>query len=171
MEKEGKKDVKAEYCRVCRVVPHQVQLWTRQIEITCFHKEKEQWGRNKIITSSIKTLIAIAWAGIQMPHKISYTEEGTSPRGAAGYRLTFDFKKETSGDIREKLPVPFLRHLMQQAINLEKGHGPDIGYSEYKIRCSRYRVDVKFLKHSWLHPMAAGHENELYGEVEGFIVE
>ena len=122
MGKEGKKDVKTEYCRVCRVVQHQVQLWTRQIEITCFHKEKEQWGRNKIITSSIKTLIAIAWAGIQMPHKISYTEEGTSPRGAAGYRLTFDFKKETSGDIREKLPVPFLRHVMQQAINLEKNH-------------------------------------------------
>ena len=57
--------------------------------------------------------MAIAWAGIQMPHKISYNEEVTSPRGAAGYRLIFEFKKETSGDIRENLPVPFLRHVMQ----------------------------------------------------------
>ena len=106
-----------------------------------------------------------------MPHKISYTEGGTSPRGAAGYRLTFEFKKETSGDIREKLPVPFLRHLMQQPIDLEKRHGPDNGYSEYKLSFSQYWVDVKFLKHSWLHPMVAGHENEQYGEVGGFIME
>ena len=55
---------------------------------------------------------------------------------------------------------------MQQAINLEKVHEPDIGYSEYKIRRSRYRMDVKFLKHSWLHPMTAGHEDERYEEVE-----
>ena len=55
---------------------------------------------------------------------------------------------------------------MQQAINLEKVHEPDIGYSKYKIRRSRYRMDVKFLKHSWLHPMTAGHEDERYEEVE-----
>ena len=56
--------------------------------------------------------MAIAWAGMQMPNKISYSEEETGPRGAAGYRLTFEFKKETPGGIRRKLPVPFLRHVM-----------------------------------------------------------
>ena len=92
--------------------------------------------------------MAIAWVEIQMPHKISYTEEQTIPRGAAGYRLTFGFKREISGDIREKLPVPFLRHVIQQAINLEKEHGHGIDYSEYKIRRLRYQVDVKFMKYS-----------------------
>ena len=60
---------------------------------------------------------------------------------------------------------------MQQVINLEKEHGCNIGYSEYNIRRSRYRVDMKFMKHSWLPPMAAGHENHRYEEVEGFIFE
>ena len=103
--------------------------------------------------------MAIAWAGMQMPHKISYSEEETGPRGAAGYRLTFEFKKETPGGIRRKLPVPFLRHVMQQVINLEKEHRPNIGYSGYKIRNGRYQVDVLFLKYSWLHLMSAGHED------------
>ena len=61
--------------------------------------------------------------------------------------------------------------MMQQAINLEKEHGLDIGYSEYKIRHSRYRVDVKFMKYSGLHPMATGHEEQRYEEVDGFIFE
>ena len=60
---------------------------------------------------------------------------------------------------------------MQQAINLEKEHGPDIRYSEYKIRRSWYQVDVKFMKYSGLHPMAAGHEDHRYEEVEVFIFE
>ena len=135
VEKEVQKDVKTEYCRVCKNVQHQVQLWTREMEIKCFHNERQKWGRDKI-ASSIKTLMAIAWAGIQMPHKISYTEEETSPRETARYRLIFEFKKETSGDISEKLPVPFLRHVMQQSINLEKEHESNIGYREYKIRRS-----------------------------------
>ena len=42
MEKEGKKDVKTENCRVCKIVQHQVQLWTREIEIKCPHKEREK---------------------------------------------------------------------------------------------------------------------------------
>ena len=79
---------------------------------------------------SMETLMAIAWVEIQMPHKITYTEEETSPRGAAGYKLTFELEKEVTGNIREKFPVPFLRHVMQQAINLEGEHGPDIGYSD-----------------------------------------
>ena len=101
------------------------------MEIKCFHKEWQQWGRDKITAMSIKTFMAIAWVGIQMPHKITYTEEETSPRGAAGYRLTFEFKREIAGQIREKLPVPFLRHAMQQAINLENEHGPNTGYIKF----------------------------------------
>ena len=115
--------------------------------------------------------MTIAWVGIQLPRKILYTEKETSPRGTAGYRLTFEFKRELAGAIRKKLPVPFLRHVIQQAINLEKEHGPDIGYSEYKIRRSRYRVDVKFMKYSGLHLIAAGHEDHWYEEVEDFILE
>ena len=45
------------------------------MEIKCFHKERQQWRRDKITVTSIKTLMAIAWVGIQMPHKISCTEE------------------------------------------------------------------------------------------------
>ena len=56
--------------------------------------------------------MTIAWVEIQMPRKITYTEEETSPRGAAGCRLTFEFKKEVTGDIKEKLLVPFLGHVM-----------------------------------------------------------
>ena len=106
-----------------------------------------------------------------MPHKISYSEEETGPRGAAGYRLTFEFKKETSGGIRRKLPVPFLRHVMQQVINSEKEHRPDIGYSEYKIRNGRYQVDVLFLKYSWRASHVRGARRQWYEEVDGFILE
>ena len=60
---------------------------------------------------------------------------------------------------------------MQQAINLEKEHGPNIGYSEYRIRHSRYRVDVKFIKYSGLHPMAVGHKEHQSEEVDGFTFE
>ena len=105
-----------------------------------------------------------------MPHKIAYNEEETSPRGVPGYRLTFEFKREVAGDIREKLPVPFLRHVMQQTVNLEEEHGPDIGFSEYKIRRSRYRVDVKFMKYSGLPSIAAGHEDHQHEEVEGLFL-
>ena len=79
-----------------------------------FPQGKAAVGRDKTTAMSIKTLMAIAWLGIQMPHKITYTEEETSPRGAAGYRLAFDFKREISGDIRVKLPVPFLQYWVQQ---------------------------------------------------------
>ena len=129
LKKERQENTKTEYCRVCKNLQHKVRLWTRQIEIKCFHKEKQQWGRDRITAMSIKTLIGIAW--VQMPHKITYTEKETSPQGAAGL----------TGDIREKLPVPFMRHVMQQTINLEQEHGPDMRHSEYKIRHSRYRVD------------------------------
>ena len=108
---------------------------------------------------SIKTLMAIQME-IQMLQKITYIEVETSPRWAAGYKIIYEFK-----NIREKLPVLFLRHVMQQAINLEGEHGPDIGYSDYKIRRSQYWLDVKFMKYSGLHPIAAGHEDDRYEEV------
>ena len=41
-------------------------------------------GRDEITATSIKTLMAIAWVGIQIPHKISYTKEETSPEGLQG---------------------------------------------------------------------------------------
>ena len=101
LKKEHQEDVKTDYCRVCKNLQHQVRLWTRQIEIKCFHKERQQWERDRTTEMSIKTLMTIAWVEIQMPRKITYTEEETSPRGAAGCRLTFEFKKEVTGDIKE----------------------------------------------------------------------
>ena len=77
VEKERQEDVKTEYCMVCKNLQHQVRVWTRQMEIECFHKERQLWGRDKIIATSIKTLMTIVWLGIQMPHKITYTEEET----------------------------------------------------------------------------------------------
>ena len=118
----------------------------------------------------MKTLMAMAWLKIQMPKKIIYSEEKTSPRGALGYKMKFKFAKEVTGDIKENLPVPFLLHVTQQAIMLGKEHGPDIGYSEVKIRRWKYRVDVKFLKYSGLHPILGGYEEDLE-EMEGFIFE
>ena len=103
-------------------------------------------GKGQVDESSIKTLMAIAWVEIQMPKKDTYVEEEISPRGAAAYNITFNFNKKVTGDIRDKLRVPFLRHVMQQAIISEKEHGPDIGYSEFKIRRIKCRVDVKFMK-------------------------
>ena len=146
VKKEHQIDLKTEYCRVCKKVQDQMRPWTRRIEIRCFHKEREQCGRDMLTKSSIKTLMAIAWVEIQMPKKDIYVEEETSPRGAAAYNITFNFNKKVTGDIRDKLPVPFLRHVMQQAIISEKEHGPDIGYSEFKIRRTKCRVDVKFMK-------------------------
>ena len=43
------------------------------------NREKQQWGRDRITEMSMETLMAIAWVEIQMPHKITYTEEETSP--------------------------------------------------------------------------------------------
>ena len=45
------------------------------MEIKYFNKERQQWGRDKVTATSIKTLMAIVWVGI---HKISYIEEETS---------------------------------------------------------------------------------------------
>ena len=58
-----------------------------------------------------------------------------------------------------------LRHVMQQAINLEEEKGPNIGYSDYKIRRFPYRLEIKFSMYSGLHPMALGHEEDRHEEV------
>ena len=79
LEKQCQEDVKIEYCRVCKNLQYQVRLWTRQMEIKYFHKERQQWGRDKVTATSIKTLMAIVLVGIEMSHKISYIEEETSP--------------------------------------------------------------------------------------------
>ena len=50
-------------------------------------------GRDKSTATSIKTLMAIAWVGIQVPHKISYTEEETR------YRLTSSLKERYQGTL------------------------------------------------------------------------
>ena len=63
----------------------------------------------------------------------------------------------------------FMRHVMQQAITPEEEHGPDIGYSYYKISHSKYRLEVKFCKYRWLYPIAAGHEEDRYEEVVGLM--
>ena len=108
---------------------------------------------------------------MRCPKKITYVEEETRPRGAAGYNIIFYFNKKVTGDIRDKLLVPFLRHVIQQAIISDKEHGPDIGYSEFKIRRAKCRVDVKFMKHSGLHRIPAGYEQDRYEEMEGFRVD
>ena len=169
LKKECQAETKADFCRGCKNLQHQVQLWAKQIEVKCV-KDREQWGRDRITKMSIKTVMAIAWLEIQMPRKITYIEEETSPRGATGYKIIYEFKKEVGGNIREKLPIPFLWHMMQQAVNLEGENGPDIGYSDYKIRCSQYRLDVKFMKHSELNPIATGHEEDRYEEEGGLYL-
>lgn len=60
----------------------------------------------------------IALLNIQMLQKITYIEEEASQRGGAGYKIRYEFMEEVRENIRETLPVPFLWHVMQQAINL-----------------------------------------------------
>ena len=143
--------------------------WTGWLEIKCFHKGRKQWRQDKLTEGSIKTLMTMAWVKIQTPKKITYSEEETSRQGAAGCKMGFEFAKEVTGGIKQKPSVPFLRHAMQQAIILGKEHGLDTGYSEVKIRHWKYRVDVKFLKYSGLHPIPGGYEENLEEEMEGFI--
>ena len=100
-----------------------------------------------------------------MPCKVTYTEEGTTRRGPAGYKITYEFQKGAPENIREKIPVFFLRHVMQQAINLEEEKGPDIGYSDHKIRPFPYRLEITLCKYNGLHPMVLGMRS--YGKMGG----
>lgn len=68
-------------CFVCKRLQNQMRLWTQRLKIKCFHEEREQWRREKLLKMSIKTLMAIAVVGTQVPQKISYVEECTSRIG------------------------------------------------------------------------------------------
>ena len=100
-----------------------------------------------------------------MPQKVRYSEEGTTRRGPASYKITYEYSKEAPKDVKEKIPVYFLRHVMQHTINLSEEKGPDIGYSEFKVRHFPCRVEVTFLKYGGLHPMSLGQEEDRYEEV------
>ena len=71
--------------------------------------------------------------------------------------------------MKKTLPVLFLWHVMQQAIILEDEHGPNIGYSDCKSSRSQYRLEVKFIKYSWLRPIAEGHKEDRCEEVGGLM--
>lgn len=58
--------------------------------------------------------------GTKVPQKVTYTEERESRRGGSEYKTIYEFEKVTPENIRESIPVLFLRHVMQQAINLDK---------------------------------------------------
>ena len=79
-------------------------------------------------------------------------------RGVAGYKITYEYTKRAPKDVKEKIPVYFLRHVMEHAINLNEEKGPYIRYSQYKIRRFPCQVEVKFLKYGGLHPMSLGQE-------------
>ena len=75
-----------------------------------------------------------------------------------GYKIIYGFEEGTQENIKETLLLLFLHHVMWHTIILEEEIGPNIDYGDYKIISSQYRLEVKFYKYSWLHPMAAGHE-------------
>lgn len=67
--------------KITERLQNQMRLWTQRLKIKCFHEKREQWGREKLLKMSIKTLMAIAVVGTQVPQKLSYVEEGTSRIG------------------------------------------------------------------------------------------
>lgn len=79
----------------------------------CFHKEREDWGREKLTKMSLKTLMAIAIAVVQGPLKITYVKKDTSRRGAAEYKIIYNFHEGNPVNIKETLLVLFLRHVVQ----------------------------------------------------------
>ena len=66
---------------VCKVLQQKTCGWTVTFEIKCFHKEREQRGRQKLTRTGILLLMAIAVAKAQVPRTVAYTEEGTSRKG------------------------------------------------------------------------------------------
>ena len=70
--------------------------------------------------SSIITLKVIAVIGAEVPVKVTYTEESTSRRWGARYKIMSKFEKGSPENIREKISVLFMQHDMQQAINLDE---------------------------------------------------
>ena len=79
----------------------------------------------------------------------------------------YELQKGTPENIKEKITILFLQHVMQRAVNLEEEKERDNRYCDYKIRCFPRRVEAKFLKYGRLHPMSLGQEEDRYEEVWG----
>ena len=77
--------------------------------------------------------MAIAMAGAQVPRKVTYTEKKTSRRGGDGYKIVHEFEKGAPENIRETIPVSFLWHVIQQAINLDEESEPDTDWTHAHI--------------------------------------
>ena len=137
----------------------------QRFKVKCFWLKREQWSKDKLTTMSTKTLTAIVVVETQVPHKVTYVEKSTTRRGSARNKAVYEFQKGTAENIREKIPIFFFRHIPQNAINLGEENGPDIEYSEYKIRRLLRRVEIKFLKYGGLHPMDLGQEGDRDEEV------
>ena len=137
-------------CALCKKLQEQMGMWTQRFEVKCFRLKREQWGKDKLTEMSVKSLMALAVVEAQVPQKVTYSEEGTTRRGPAVYKIAYEFPKGAPKDIKEKIPIHFLWHVMQHAISLEEETGPDSGYSEYKIRHFPCRVEIKFLKYGGL---------------------
>ena len=150
---------------VCKSLQQQTGVWMQRFKVKCFRLKREQWGKNKLTRMSTKTLTAIVVVEAQVPHKVTYVEKSTTRRGSARYKTVYEFQKGMAENIREKIAIFFFRHMTQNAINLEEENGPDIEYSEYKIRHFPRRVEIKFLKYGELHPMDLGQEGDRDEEV------
>ena len=75
-------------CAVCKMIEQQMCLQMQRFEVKCFHKEREHWGSDKLTyMGSTITLKAIAVVGAQVPMKVTYTEESTSRRRGARYKI------------------------------------------------------------------------------------
>ena len=77
--------------------------------------------------------MAIAMAGEQVPRKVTYTEKETSRRGGDGYKIVHEFEKGAPENIRDTIPVLFLWHVIQQAINLDEESEPDTDWTHAHI--------------------------------------
>ena len=140
----------------------QTGLWMHTFEVKCFHLMREQWGKDQLTRISIKILMAMVVVEAQVPHEVTYMEECTTRRAWPDTKLCTNFKKGRQ-KIWKRIPIFFLWHMMQHAINLEEENGPDI---EYKIRRFLSWVEIKFLKYGRLHLMPLGQEEDRYEEVE-----
>ena len=109
--------------------------------------------------------MAIAVKGHQNIRRVTYRSEEISRRGNICYKMIFGFYNQTSTEIKDIIPVGYMRHLIQQAIYLNNRTGPDIGYSDYQITRSKYHLQMKFYKYSSFYPMAAGDKQNRYEEV------
>ena len=110
--------------------------------------------------------MAIAVKGHQNIRRVTYRSEEISRRGNVCYKIIFGFYNQTSTEIKDIIPVGYMRHLIQQAIYLKNRTGSDIAYSDYQITQSNYHLQIKFYKYGSFYPMAAGDKQTRYEEVD-----